>query len=77
MEIYGFPRFFERFLLGEKGILKGNRLISTGAVVGAGCPATSISGVRPPRGGEGVRPGVRTPPTMGTLDGEFSPAGTP
>ena len=46
MEIYGFPRFFERFL-GEKGILKKNRLISTGAVVGAGCPPTSISGVRP------------------------------
>ena len=45
-EIYGFPRYFGRFL-GEKGILKRNRLISTGAVVGAGCPPTSISGVRP------------------------------
>ena len=33
--------------LGEKGILQRNRLILTGAVVGAGCPPTSISGVRP------------------------------
>ena len=46
MQINGFPRFFERFI-GEKGIFKRNRLISTGAVVGVGCPATSISGVRP------------------------------
>ena len=46
VKIYGFPRFFERFL-GEKGIFKRNRLILTGAVVGAGCLPTSISGVRP------------------------------
>ena len=45
-KIYGFPSFFERFL-GEIGIFKRNRLISTGAVVAAGCPPTSISGVRP------------------------------
>ena len=40
------PGFFERFL-GEKGISKRNRLIltRTGAVVGARCSPTSISGV--------------------------------
>ena len=38
------PGFLKDFL-GEKGIFKRDRLISTGAVVGAGCPATSISGV--------------------------------
>ena len=35
------PVFFERFV-GEKGIFKRNRLISTGAVVGAGCPSFSF-----------------------------------